>query len=123
MNTFTTQALIFISSAVLLVPLFQKLGFGSVLGYLISGMVVGPYGLKLIQDSESIMHFSEFGVVFLLFIIGLEIQPRKLWSMRRHLIGFGFFQVFVSTFVISIIASTMGLALLPSLVVGFAVTA
>lgn len=122
MNTFTAQALIFITSAVLLVPLFQKLGFGSVLGYLISGVLVGPYGLKLIQDSESIMHFSEFGVVFLLFIIGLEIQPRKLWSMRRHLFGFGFFQVIATTLVISFLAFATGLEVIPSIVIGFALS-
>ena len=123
MNAFTSQALIFIASAVMLVPLFQKLGFGSVLGYLISGVIVGPYGLKLIQDSDSIMHFSEFGVVFLLFIIGLEIQPRKLWSMRRHLFGFGLFQILATTFVIS--AATFkfcDVTLISAIVIGFALS-
>ena len=122
MGSFAQQALIFIAAAVILVPIFQKLGFGSVLGYLISGLVIGPYGLKLIEDSESILHFSEFGVVFLLFLIGLEIQPRKLWSMRHHLVGFGFFQVFISTVLISICAHFFGLSPVASITIGFALS-
>ncbi len=122
MGSFAQQALVFISAAVILVPIFQKLGFGSVLGYLISGLVIGPYGLKLIEDSESILHFSEFGVVFLLFLIGLEIQPRKLWSMRRHLFGFGFSQVFLCTAVISCVAYFYGLTPVASVTIGFALS-
>ncbi len=122
MGSFVQQALIFIGAAVILVPLFQKLGFGSVLGYLISGLVIGPYGLKLIEDSESILHFSEFGVVFLLFLIGLEIQPRKLWSMRHHLIGFGFSQVFITTVLISGCAFAFGLSPVAAVTIGFALS-
>ena len=89
MNMFITQSLVFIGAAVVLVPIFQRLGFGSVLGYLIAGILVGPQGLKLVADADTITHFSELGVVLLLFMIGLEIQPRRLWSMRRHLVGLG----------------------------------
>lgn len=93
MNEFIAQALIFIGAAVIFVPLFQLSGFGSVLGYLIAGIVVGPHVLGLIPEAESILHFSELGVVLLLFIIGLEIQPRKLWNMKKALIGLGGLQV------------------------------
>ncbi len=116
------QALIFISAAVVLVPIFQRLGFGSVLGYLVSGVLVGPHGFKLIGDSESIAHFSELGVVFLLFIIGLEIQPRKLWSMRYHLFGLGGLQIGFCTVVFSGFGLALGLPLAAAIVVGFALS-
>ncbi len=122
MNSFTEQALIFITSALLLVPLFQKLGFGSILGYLISGILVGPYCFKLIKDSESILHFSELGVVLLLFIIGLEIQPRKLWSMKKHLLGFGGLQILFCSVVFTVIGLFLGLNLLFSALVGFSLS-
>jgi monovalent cation:proton antiporter-2 (CPA2) family protein len=122
MGHFAEQALIFFAAAILLVPLFHRLGLGSVLGYLIAGMVVGPFGFGFIPDSESILHFSEIGVVFLLFIIGLEIQPRKLWSMRRHLFGFGFFQVALTTVIISLIAKAFGLSWISSGIIGFSLS-
>lgn len=122
MSHFFEQALIFIAAAIVLVPLFQKLGLGSILGYLISGMIIGPYGLKLIEGSESILHFSEIGVVLLLFIIGLEIQPRKLWSMRKHLMGYGFLQVLLTTLLFSIVLFFCGLGWMAASLVGFALS-
>lgn len=122
MGHFIEQALIFISVTIILVPLFQKLGLGSVLGYLIAGMVIGPFGLKFFEDSESILHFSEIGVVFLLFMIGLEIQPRKLWSMRKHLAGYGFLQVSITTVVICICLFLFKINFLPALILGFALS-
>ena len=119
MDSFINQALLFIGSSLILVPLFQQLGFGSVLGYLIAGIIIGPHGIKLIQDSESIMHFSELGVTLLLFVIGLEIQPRKLWSMRRHLLGLGGLQVMITTLAFALVAMAFGLSILTSFVVGF----
>ncbi len=119
MDSFINQALLFIGSSLILVPLFQRLGFGSVLGYLIAGIIIGPYGIKLIQDSESIMHFSELGVTLLLFVIGLEIQPRKLWSMRRHLLGLGGLQVILTSLVFALAAMGFGLSVLMSFVIGF----
>ncbi|MEO5666805.1 MAG: monovalent cation:proton antiporter-2 (CPA2) family protein [Bdellovibrionota bacterium] len=116
------QALVFIASAIILVPIFQKLRFGSVLGYLIAGVVVGPYGLGLIPDSESIMHFAELGVVFLLFVIGLEIQPSKLWSMRHHLLGLGGLQIVLSTTVFAALGLYFGLDTTAALMIGFALS-
>lgn len=102
MSLLLNQILIFIGASIIMVPLFHRMGFGSVLGYLIAGVFVGPYGFRLIRDLESVMHFSEFGVVLLLFVIGLEIQPRKLWSMRKDLIGLGGVQVIVCTMIFAL---------------------
>lgn len=122
MSGFINQTLIFIGASVLMVPIFHRLGFGSVLGYLMGGLIVGPHALGLIQDSESILHFAELGVVLLLFIIGLEIQPRKLWSMRGELIGLGLVQVVLCTLIFGSIGHFTGLDWITSLVLGFALS-
>ncbi|NIR29526.1 MAG: hypothetical protein GWN84_09500 [Gammaproteobacteria bacterium] len=74
------QAAMFLGSAVVAVPVFRWLGLGAVLGYLAAGVAIGPWGLGLVRDVESILHLGELGVVLLLFVIGLELQPRRLWS-------------------------------------------
>ena len=122
MTSYLEQFLIFIGFSIIICPLFQKLGFGSVLGYLIAGIVVGPFGLKLIASSEDVSHISEFGVVFLLFMIGLEIQPRKLWSMRRHLLQLGGLQVIFCTALFFAIGMAFGLSPSTAAVVGFALS-
>jgi monovalent cation:proton antiporter-2 (CPA2) family protein len=122
MESYVQQTLVFIGSAILLVPIFKYLGFGSVLGYLIAGILVGPHCLRLIGDSESIMHFAEIGVVLLLFMIGLEIQPFKLWSMRRHLLGLGGLQILVTTLLFTMIAKWLGLSMLAAVVIGFSLS-
>lgn len=122
MDSFIDQCLVFIGAAVVLVPLFQRLGFGSVLGYLMAGVLVGPQGLRLIRDSESVMHFAELGVVLLLFVIGLEIQPRKLWSMRHRLAGLGVSQVAFCTLIFSLIGVAFGLTPVVALVIGFSLS-
>lgn len=119
MEIFIQQALVFIIASVIFVPLFQKLGFGSVLGYLLAGICVGPYGFKFIQDSQSILHFSELGVVMLLFVIGLEIQPRKLWAMRKNLLGFGGLQIFLCSLIFSLIALIFEFSFTSALILGF----
>ena len=81
------DALIYLAAAVICVPIAKRLGLGSVLGYLIAGAIIGPWGLKLVEDVESIMHFSEFGVVLMLFVIGLELEPKRLFSMRKEVFG------------------------------------
>ncbi len=91
--SFLHEALIFLTAAVVSVPLFKRLGLGSVLGYLAAGVVIGPWGVKLVSNVENILHFSELGVVFLLFLIGLELQPSRLWAMRRSVFGLGGAQV------------------------------
>ena len=79
------QAAIFLTAAVATVPLFRKLKLGAVLGYLAAGVIIGPWVLKLVTDVESILHFAELGVVLLLFIVGLELQPSRLWILRKSL--------------------------------------
>src|ERR1700737_1036188 len=88
-----SNALIYLAAAVITVPIAKRLGLGAVLGYLLAGIAIGPWGLRLINEVEDILHFSEFGVVLLLFLIGLELEPKRLWSMRRPIFGWGGLQV------------------------------
>jgi glutathione-regulated potassium-efflux system ancillary protein KefC len=92
-HSLLSNAVVYLGAAVLAVPLARRLGLGAVLGYLLAGMAIGPWGLKLITQVETILHFSEFGVVLLLFVIGLELDPARLWSMRRPIFGWGAAQV------------------------------
>lgn len=85
--------LIYLLAAVLAVPIAKKLGLGAVLGYLLAGIAIGPWGLRLISGVDDILHFSEFGVVLLLFLIGLELEPKRLWQLRRNIFGWGSAQV------------------------------
>lgn len=92
-ETLLTAGVIYLFAAVLIVPVAARLGIGAVLGYLLAGIAIGPWGLGFISDVEEILHFSELGVVFLMFIIGLELNPSKLWSLRRSIFGVGAAQV------------------------------
>jgi glutathione-regulated potassium-efflux system ancillary protein KefC len=87
------NALIYLAAAVVAVPIAKRLGLGAVLGYLLAGIAIGPWGLRFINEVEDILHFSEFGVVLLLFLIGLELDPKRLWSLRRSIFGWGSAQV------------------------------
>lgn len=104
------NAIIFLGAAVVSVPLAKRLGLGSVIGYLIAGIIIGPWGLSLIGNVEVILHFSEFGVVLLLFLIGLELNPKRLWSMRRPIFGVGGMQVVLTTLVLSACGWMLGLS-------------
>src|SRR5690242_7230257 len=95
--TALTQAAIFLAAAVVAVPISKKLGLGSGLGYLVAGRLRGPSMLNLVGDVDSILHFAEFGVVLLLFIIGLELQPARLSLLRRPVFGLGSAQVAATT--------------------------
>jgi len=92
--------LLFLFAAVVAVPIAQRLGIGAVLGYLIAGIAIGPWGLGFIRDVDEILHFSELGVVFLMFIIGLELNPGKLWELRRQIFGVGAGQVILTAAVL-----------------------
>ena len=113
-----TQAAIFFAAAVIVVPIFRKLGLGAVLGYLAAGALIGPFGLKLVSDVDAIMHFAEFGVVLLLFIIGLELQPQRLWTFRTTVFGLGGAQVLLTGAVIALGAKLSGLGIGTSAVIG-----
>jgi glutathione-regulated potassium-efflux system ancillary protein KefC len=89
MHDLLLTPIVFLLTAVLLAPLAQRLGVGSVLGYLIGGCIIGPWSLGLIRNVELISHVAEIGVVLMLFLIGLELQPQKLLAMRRTLFGGG----------------------------------
>ena len=102
------NALIYLAAAVIAVPIAKKLGLGAVLGYLLAGIAIGPWGLGLIGEVQDILHFSEFGVVLLLFLIGLELEPRRLWAMRRPIFGTGSAQVFGVALVLGAAAMLLG---------------
>ncbi|MGK3142395.1 glutathione-regulated potassium-efflux system protein KefB [Pantoea sp. C2G6] len=95
-QTLLTAGVIYLVAAVLIVPVAARLGIGAVLGYLVAGIAIGPWGLGFISDVDEILHFSELGVVFLMFIIGLELNPAKLWALRRSIFGVGAAQVIFS---------------------------
>ncbi len=104
------EAAIFLTAAVLAVPLSRRLGLGSVLGYLVAGTVIGPAGLGIVFNVNDILHFAEFGVVLLLFIIGLELQPSRLWTLRKAIFGMGAAQVLVTGAALTGTAVAMGVA-------------
>lgn len=92
-GNFLSQAVVYLGAAVVIVPIAKKLGLGSVLGYLIAGILIGPFVLGFVgQEGKDIMHFAEFGVVIMLFLIGLELEPASFWRMRRRILGLGSFQ-------------------------------
>ncbi|HMY11506.1 MAG TPA: cation:proton antiporter, partial [Turneriella sp.] len=102
--------LVFMAAAVVAVPLATRLGLGNVLGYLIAGAVIGPWGLKLISNVSDILAFAEFGIVLLLFIIGLELRPGRLWNMRRDIFGFGTLQIVLSMVALGVPLAMLGLS-------------
>jgi len=113
------QVAIFLAAAVIAVPLFRLLKLSSILGYVAAGLVIGPWGLGLISDVDAILHDAEFGVVLLLFVIGLELQPTRLWVLRRTVFGLGSAQMLASTAALGIAARLSGLPLKTALIVGF----
>jgi glutathione-regulated potassium-efflux system ancillary protein KefC len=88
-----TSSLIYLGAAVLVVPLSKFLGLGSIIGYLVAGIAIGPWGLGLVSSVEDVLHFAEFGVVLMLFLVGLELEPKRLWNLRRPIFGWGAAQV------------------------------
>lgn len=91
--TWLTYGFLYLSAAVLAVPLSKALGLGSIIGYLAAGIAIGPWGLGLVSNVQDILHFAEFGVVLMLFLVGLELQPSRLWALRRPIFGTGTAQV------------------------------
>lgn len=118
MTSFLLMAFVFLCAGAVAVPLATRLGLGSVLGYLIAGIVISPLLALLQVDVISLQHFAEFGVVMMLFLVGLELQPKKLWAMRHRLIGLGGLQVTLSTVVVATIALLLGQPWTVSLAIG-----
>src|SRR5687768_9656901 len=110
--------LIFLIAAVVAVPLFRRLGLGAVLGYLVAGVLMGPFGWRLVKDPASTLAFSELGVVMLLFVIGLELSPARLWVMRRPVFVIGGLQVAISALLLGGATALMGLGWRANLVIG-----
>ena len=109
-TAYLLQAVALLGAAVVAVPLFRRLGLGSVLGYLAAGLVIGPSGLALFSEPEAILHFAELGVVMFLFVIGLEMRPAHLWSLRRQIFGLGALQIASCTLALTGVGLLLGLA-------------
>jgi monovalent cation:proton antiporter-2 (CPA2) family protein len=116
---FLAQAAIFLGTAVIVVPLFRRLKLGAVLGYLAAGMIIGPWGLGVVPHAEATLDFAELGVVLLLFLVGLELEPSRLWALRQPVFGLGGAQVLVTGLVLTGIAQWWGLPWQAAIVVGF----
>jgi glutathione-regulated potassium-efflux system ancillary protein KefC len=118
-NSVLAQALVYLAAAVLFVPIAKRLGLGSVLGYLIGGVIIGPHVIGFVgHEGHRVMHFAEFGVVMMLFIVGLELRPALLWQMRRPIFGLGGLQVALCAGVIFAASIAIGVAWKPALAIG-----
>ncbi len=116
---FFFQAFVYLAAAVVSVPIARRLGLGSVLGYLIAGIAIGPFGLGLVgEEGKDVMHFAEFGVVMMLFLIGLELEPTRLWRLRGPILGLGGLQVAVTTVALAGLGLAVGQPWRVSLAVG-----
>ena len=116
--TFLQSAAVFLFAAVVAVPIARRLGLGAILGYMAAGVFIGPPGLGLVGEVSDVFHFAEFGVVLLLFIIGLELQPNRLWTMRQNIVGLGLMQLFITGGALALIARFFGLSPQGAAVVG-----
>lgn len=121
MEAFLYQATIYLGAAVIAVPIAARLGLGSVLGYLAAGIIIGPI-LNLVAATQELQHFAEFGVVMMLFLIGLELEPRALWDMRHRLIGLGGLQIAVTTLALVVTTMALGQTWSSALAIGLALS-
>ncbi len=112
------NSFIYLSAAVIAVPLSKAVGLGSIIGYLAAGIAIGPWGLGLVTNVEDILHFAEFGVVLMLFLVGLELEPKRLWSLRRPIFGWGSAQVLGCALVLTAAAMVFGVGWRVALVAG-----
>ena len=114
--TWLTYGFLYLTAAVLAVPIAKALGLGAIIGYLAAGIAIGPWGLSLVSNVQDILHFAEFGVVLMLFLVGLELQPSRLWAMRRPIFGMGSAQVLGCAAVLFALGALAGLPWRVSLV-------
>ncbi len=118
MSSILFQAFIYLCAAVIAVPIAKRLGLGSVLGYLMAGIIIGPVTGLVGSETHEIQHFAEFGVVMMLFLVGLELEPKTLWAMRNRLLGLGGLQVVISILLIAAIDLLLQLPWQSALVTG-----
>ena len=116
--TWLINSFIYLAAAVVAVPLAKKLGLGSIIGYLAAGIAIGPWGLGLVTNVQDILHFAEFGVVLMLFLIGLELEPKRLWNLRRPIFGWGSAQMLSCAALLTGTAMAFGIAWPTALVAG-----
>ena len=116
--TWLSASLIYLAAAVLAVPVARLLGLGAIIGYLAAGIVIGPWGLKLVTDPQAMLHVAEFGVVLMLFLVGLELEPKRLWALRRPIFGWGSFQLIGSSALLAGVGIAFGLEWRLALVAG-----
>ena len=112
------NSFIYLAAAVIAVPVAKKLGLGSIIGYLAAGISIGPWGLKLVTNVQDILHFAEFGVVLMLFLVGLELEPKRLWNLRRPIFGWGSAQVLGCAVALTGVAMAFGVSWKIALVAG-----
>ena len=117
-GTDLAQLVALLGAGVIAVPIFKRLGLGSVIGYLAAGVVIGPFGLGLFRDPQAILHVAELGVVMFLFIIGLEMRPTRLWGLRREIFGLGLAQVVICGALLTLVGMLAGLPLAAAFVAG-----
>ncbi len=121
-QTLLTEVIILLAASVAVVFIFQRIGLGAVLGYLVAGGLIGPYGIELVTDTETITGLGEFGVVFLLFIIGLELPFERLRVMRGPILGLGLLQILITTALIFSVSISLGLSITEAIIVGAALS-
>ena len=119
-HSLLANAVVYLTAAVVCVPLAKRVRLGAVLGYLIAGVLIGPWGLRLVTNVDDILHFSEFGVVLMLFLIGLELDPKRLWAMRRTIFGAGSVQIVACGGALAVGALALGIAWQAALIAGLA---
>jgi monovalent cation:proton antiporter-2 (CPA2) family protein len=120
-HAFLQQALLFLAAGVIAVPIFQRLKLGAVLGYLVAGMAIGPWGFGLIGHPETVLGFAEFGVVLLLFLVGLELNAQRVWALRRSIFGLGAAQVLATVAAVTAVALLLGQGWVVGIVAGMGI--
>ena len=118
-TSWLNAGLVYLAAAVIAVPLARLVGLGSIIGYLVAGIVIGPWGLKFVTDPQDMLHFAEFGVVLMLFLVGMELEPDRLWALRKPIFGWGSVQLFGSVVVLTAIALACGIEWRLALVAAF----
>lgn len=121
-HTILVEAFIFLTASCVVVPVVKKLKLSAIIGYLLAGILIGPMCLKLITDSEEVSHLAELGVIMMLFVIGLELDPKKLWRLRRAIIGIGGLQLLATTLILTTIGITLHFSWQVSLAIAMALS-